>query len=273
MRQSPVHPFLAPLAQPNEVKASLEAAFRSTDSIDIAMNIGVVRSKDRLILLDTGMGVFAGPTQGNLARSLAKAGFKTTDVTDVILSHAHTDHIGGLIDKQNKLVYPNAAVHITKVEYEFWQQATLADFKKSPAYQMQDFVTQTIANTQTVFKLLAPRLNFIDLSKELHGIFTFELAPGHTPGMILTTIRSGSEELMYIADLIHADVLLFDHPEWGFFGDTDLQQAVASRKRVLQQLSESKTKAFAFHLPWPALGHVRQKGTGFEWVPEVYATP
>ena len=273
LRQSPVYPFVAPLAQPNEVNAVLKAAFRSTDSIDSAMNILVVKSKDRLILLDTGMGVFAGPTQGHLAKSLADAGFKTTDFTDVILSHAHTDHIGGLVDKQNTFVFANADVYIAKVEYDFWQRAALDDFQNSPVYQMKDFVEQTITNIQTVLNLLAPKLKFINFNNGLHGVFSFELAPGHTPGHTLTTIRSKDEELLYIVDLIQSDALLFAHPEWGFFGDTDLQQAVSSRLKVLQRLSTSKTRAFAYHLPWPGLGHVRQKETAFEWVPDVYATP
>ncbi|GAB3219587.1 MBL fold metallo-hydrolase [Spirosoma arcticum] len=272
-RQSPVYPFIAPLAQPDEVNALLEAAFRSTDSIDSALNILVVRSKDRLILLDTGMGIFAEPTQGHLSESLADAGFEATDFTDVILSHAHIDHIGGLVDTQNTFVFSNADIYIAKAEYDFWQQATLDDFQRSPAYQMEDFVRQTITNVQRVLSLLAPALKFIDFNKELHDIFSFELAPGHTPGHTLTTIRSNEEQLIYIVDLVHSDAVLFAHPEWGFFGDTDLQQAVASRIEILQQVSTSKIKAFAYHLPWPGLGHVRQKETAFEWVPDVYATP
>ena len=272
-RQSPVHPFIAPLAQPDEVTAVLEAAFRSTESIDSAMNILVVRSRDRLILLDTGMGVFAEPTQGYLFDSLANAGFAATDFTDVIISHAHTDHIGGLIDKQNKLVFANAVVYIAKVEYDFWQRATLDDFQNSPAYQMVDFVRQTITNSQRVLNLLAPKLKFIDFDSELHGIFSFELAPGHTPGHTLITIQSGEEQLIYVVDLVHSDAVLFAHPEWGFLGDTDLQQAVSSRVKFLQQLSTSKVKALAYHLPWPGLGHVRQKGTAFEWVPDMYPIP
>ena len=273
IRQSPVHPFLAPLAKPDEVKAALEAAFRPTDFIDVAMNVMVVKSKDRLILLDTGMGVFAGPTQGFLSENLIEAGFKAADFTDVILSHAHTDHIGGLVDKQNKLVFGNAAIHIAKVEYDFWRQATLNDFQKSPAYQMQDFVKQTIKDIQQVLGLITPNLKFIDTNKGLHGVFDFALAPGHTPGLTMTTVHSKNESLIFIADLIHSDALLFAHPEWGFFGDTDLQQAVASRVKILKQLSVSKTGTFAYHLPWPGLGHVRPKGVAFEWVPDLYATP
>jgi len=273
IKQSPVHPFIAPLASAEAVKTLLEANFRPTDSIELSMNVMVVKSKDRLILLDTGTGVFADTVQGRLLTSLADAGFKAADVTDVILSHGHPDHIGGLIDKQSNLVLPNADLYMAKLEHDFWQRATMEDFKNSPLYEMPDFVKQVISGIQSVLKTIQPKLKFIDVQKTLHGIFSFQLAPGHTPGLTMITITSKNEKLIFIADLIHSDALLFAHPEWGFTGDTNIQQAIASRIKMLQQLAANKTKTFAYHLPYPGLGHVRRKDKAFEWVPEVYATP
>jgi hypothetical protein len=79
--------------------------------------------------------------------------------------------------------------------------------------------------------------------------------------------------MVHIADLLHSDVLLAPHPEWGFSGDTDLALAAATRRSVLQVLSENRTKIFSYHLPWPGIGHVRRQGEGFEWVAEAYAVP
>ena len=273
IKQSPVHPFVAPLATAGDVKNLLEENFRPTDYIELGLNVMVIKSKDKLVLLDTGMGIFAQPTQGRLMKSLGAAGFNASGFTDIILSHAHTDHIGGLVDKKNNLVFSNAAIHIAKTEYDFWQKATIEDFKNSPLYNMQDFVKQTISGIQKVFKIIKPKLNFIDLQKGLHNIFYFELAPGHTPGLTMTTIKSKDEKLIFIADLVHSDALLFTHPEWGFIGDTNIQEAVTSRIKMLQYLTDNKIKTFAFHLPYPGLGHVRKKDKAFEWVPEVFATP
>jgi glyoxylase-like metal-dependent hydrolase (beta-lactamase superfamily II) len=273
IKQSPVHPFVAPLATAEEVKSLLQENFRPTDYIELALNVMVVKSKDKLVLLDTGMGIFAQSTQGQLVASLAAAGFKAANFTDIILSHAHPDHLGGLVDKKNQLAFPNAAIHIAKIEHDFWQKATMEDFKDSPLYNMPDFVNQTIAGIQNVLRIIKPKLNFIDFQKGLHNTFYFELAPGHTPGLTMTTIKSKDEQLVSIADLIHSDALLFTHPEWGFIGDTNIQAAVVSRIKMLQSLADSKTKTFAFHLPFPGLGHVRKKEKAFEWVPEVFATP
>lgn len=75
---------------------------------------------------------------------------------------------------------------------------------------------------------------------------------------------------MYIADLIHSDVILFPHPDWGFSGDTDLDIAAASRKKLLQQLADTRARAFAYHLPWPGLGFTRKNAQGYEWIPESF---
>lgn len=273
IRQSPVYPFMAPLASAEAVKALLEENFRPTDYVEIGMNVMVVRSKERVVLLDSGTGVFATEVQGRVLNSLADIGLKPSDITDIILSHAHLDHLGGLVDKQGKLTYGGADIYIAKAEYDFWQKATLDDFKNSPVFKMADFVREVIKNIQGVFKSIQPKLKFIDLQNGLHSIFSFQLAPGHTPGLTMTTISSKNEKLIYIADLIHSDVLLFPHPEWGFVGDTDIQQAITSRINMLQQLATDRTKTFAYHLPYPGLGHVRKKDKAFEWVPEVYATP
>jgi glyoxylase-like metal-dependent hydrolase (beta-lactamase superfamily II) len=100
-----------------------------------------------------------------------------------------------------------------------------------------------------------------------------ELAPGHTPGHTLVHIFSGSEELVHVADLLHSDVLLFPHPEWGFNGDTDIELATATRKQVLADLTTNHQKVFGYHLPWPGIGHIRKQGDGYEWVAETYAFP
>lgn len=225
-------------------------------------------------MLDTGLGTFADPaTQGLLPKSLAGAGLVAEDFADVLISHAHPDHIGGLVDKQGNQPFTQANIHISKTEFDFWQRATKEDFKKSPLYKMPEVLAHMIPGIQKVLTTIQPRVKFIDVQKRLYDLFTFQLAPGHTPGLTMTTITSKNEKLVAIADLIHSDALLFAHPEWTSSGDTDLQQVAASRVKILQKLAASKVRTFAYHLPWPGLGYVRPAGKAYEWVPEVFATP
>ncbi|ANF52151.1 MBL fold metallo-hydrolase [Chryseobacterium glaciei] len=260
----------APRGNVSELKSILKDNFRSDEYVDMAMNVLLVKTKNKLILLDAGIGIFADERTGFLVKSLQKAGFSPKDITDVFLSHAHPDHIGGVVDKQNKLVFPNANIFISKVEHDFWMQATIKDFNNSILKTVPDVLKQIIPGIQNVLKAIQPKLKFYDLNKSLYDNFNFQLAPGHTPGLTVMTISSGNEKLLYIADLIHSDVILFPHPDWGYFGDTDLDIAIASRKKLLQQLAETKIRAFAYHLPWPGLGFTKKNGNAFEWFPEVF---
>ncbi|GEN67311.1 MULTISPECIES: MBL fold metallo-hydrolase [Chryseobacterium] len=260
----------APRGNVSEVKAILKDNFRSEDYIDMAMNTLLVKTKNKLILFDSGMGIFADERTGFLLKSLQKAGFSAKDITDVFISHAHPDHIGGVIDKQNNFVYPNANIFISKIEYDFWMQASLKDFNNSALKAKPELLNQIVPALQNILKTIKPKLKFYDLNNTLYDYFSFQLAPGHTPGLTVTTVSSGNEKLLYIADLIHSDVILFPHPEWGFSGDTDLDIAAASRKKLLLQLADTKTRAFACHLPWPGLGFTKKKAGAFEWFPESF---
>ena len=261
---------LAPRGTVSELKSILKNNFRPENYIDMAMNILLVKTKNKLILLDTGMGVFADERTGFLLKSLQKAGFSPKDITDVFISHAHPDHIGGVIDKKQNLVFPNAGIFISETEHDFWMNATIKDFNNSGLKKQPELINQIIPAVQNILKTIQPKLKFYDLDNPLYDNFGFQLAPGHTPGLTVTTISSGNEKLIYIADLIHSDVILFQHPEWGYFGDTDLDLATASRKDLLKQLADTKARAFAYHLPWPGLGFTKTKSGAFEWFPESF---
>lgn len=260
----------APRGNVTELKKILKDNFRSEDYIDMAINILLVKTKEKLILMDTGMGMFADERTGFLLKSLQKAGFSASDITDIFLSHAHPDHMGGVVDKQNKLVFPNAAIFISKIEYDFWMNASINDFNNSALKAHPEMLTQIIPALQNILKAIQPTLKFYDLNRTLYNHFNFQLAPGHTPGLTVTTISSGNEKLIYIADLIHSDIILFPHPDWGFSGDTDLDIAANSRKKFLKQLADTKIRAFASHLPWPGLGFTKIKAPGFEWIAESF---
>ncbi|WP_073335241.1 MBL fold metallo-hydrolase [Chryseobacterium carnipullorum] len=260
----------SPRADVPKMKTMLRDHFRSDQYVDLAMNLMLVKTKDRLILLDSGMGIFADEKTNFLLKSLQKAGFYPKDITDVFISHAHPDHIGGVVDQQNNLVFPNANLYISKVEYDFWLQASIKDFKNSFLKKQPELLNQVIPAIQNVLKTIRPKLKFYDFDKPLYDHFNFRLSPGHTPGLTVVSVDSGNEKLIYIADLVHSDVVLFPHPDWGFSGDTDLDIATESRTKMLGYLAETKAKAFAGHLPWPGLGFTKKKGDGYEWIPESF---
>jgi len=271
--QQPIQPFMCPEAPQTELESLLKDNFRPLQSVDLAMNVMLVKKDNKYILLDAGMGAFAtNEANGWLLNSLSKAGVQAKEITEIMISHAHPDHIGGLIDAKQNLVFPNATVYISKIEYNFWKTAMPGDFKESPLYEQQEFLKQIIGGIQNVLKIIQPKVEFYPETGKLMDTFSFTPIPGHTPGMVMIQVESKGEKLAYIADLIHHDILLFEHPEWGFSGDTNLEEATATRIKTLQNLATSKTSIFAYHLPWPGLGYAGKSNQTFKWIPQVFAT-
>ncbi|HVI43513.1 MAG TPA: MBL fold metallo-hydrolase [Chitinophaga sp.] len=268
---SPVQPMFAPHADPEQVKQLLRDSFRPTDGIDLGINVLVIRKKDKVILLDAGAGATAGEQAGWLPETLKDAGIQPSQVTDFVISHAHADHIGGLVDKNGKLLFPNATVHLAKPEQAFWLSAH-PDFSKSGLGD-EKVVARITGKIKELLVQIKDRIRLYNPGDTLLDCIRLQLAEGHTPGHTIATVFSGKEEVVYVADLVHSDVLLLPHPEWGFFGDTNLGQAAATRRSVLEQLAQERKRVLVYHFPWPGIGHVRKKETGFEWVPDVFPTP
>lgn len=275
IRMTPVQPMFAPGIPSAAVDSLLVNSFRTTKEIDLGINILVIRKGKQTILIDTGTGNGFdgnfGSDSGWLIKSLTDAGISREEVTDIIITHAHPDHIGGLFNNDGSLVFPTAQVYLSAIEYAFWT-LDKPDFSKSKMENSEQ-LKQILASTHKVLQVLKPTVHLFDDQTELFDCIRLQKAPGHTPGHTIVHIYSGGEELVHIADLLHSDVLQFQHTEWAFSGDTDIALAADTRKKVVATLATNKTKVFAYHLPWPGIGHVRSKGDAYEWVMETYPIP
>jgi glyoxylase-like metal-dependent hydrolase (beta-lactamase superfamily II) len=267
----PAQPVFAPGINPDEIGKLLNDNFLPEGTVDIAFNVLVLKKEKELILIDTGCGSNFGPQAGKLPGNLRLAGIDTADVTAILLTHAHPDHIGGLLNKDGTPVFPNAVVYMAEPEFNFWMNGN-PDFSKSK-FPDKGATLSWVKLARESMEAYKSRLKFIKNRDVLFGCIKTRIVPGHTPGHTLIQIFSGNEELVHMGDTAHDHVILLSHPEWGVGFDTDFGQAAAARKKILGELAEDRKLVFSCHLPWPGLGHIRRKKTGFEWVVRAIATP
>jgi glyoxylase-like metal-dependent hydrolase (beta-lactamase superfamily II) len=243
-----------------DVKKMLSDNFLNPDNVVLEQNSPVVNTGDRLILFDTGMGTSKafGPTTGRQQKSMMEAGIKPGDIDAVVLSHAHIDHIGGIVGADDKPLFPNAQYYIAQSDFDFWTDEGKLG---SP---LKDFVVHARKNLMPV----RDRIVFFKDNQEFLPGVTALAAPGHTVGHTIFMVNSAGKSFCFLGDLSHHAVLLLEKPRMEFSYDTDPKQAASSRVKMLEMLAAQKIPVMSYHFAWPGYGHVAKAGDGFHYYPE-----
>lgn len=243
-----------------EVKKMLTDNFLNPDNVVLEQNSPVVNMGDKLILFDTGMGTSKafGPTTGRQQKSLEEAGIKPGDIDAVVLSHAHIDHIGGIVGADDKPLFPNAQYYISQLDFDYWTDEGKLG---SP---LKDFVVHARKNLLPV----RDRLVFFKDGQEILPGVQAMAAPGHTVGHHMFMVTSNGKSFAFLGDLTHHAVLLLERPLMEFSYDTDPKQSAQSRVKMLTMLAANKIPVMSYHFAWPGYGHVAKNGDGFRYYPE-----
>lgn len=230
-------------ASTDQVAAVLKAAGAATDSIVLSVSALLVRDGSHVVLIDTGLGPSA---HGVLLRSLAAAGVPADDVTDVLITHVHGDHIGGLAAADGKPAFAKAVVRMSADEWTYMQGlADLAPLVKIITPQVKTFQPGAV---------VAPGITAVALK-------------GHTPGHMGYQISSGHDKLLDIGDAAHSSLISLTKPSWAMGFDGDRAVAKATRVQLLTDLSKSHERIFSPHFPFPGVGKIKADGDHFAWVP------
>jgi glyoxylase-like metal-dependent hydrolase (beta-lactamase superfamily II) len=244
----------------------LDDMFLPPDVLDWPLNVVVVRSGGRTILIDAGLGMeFPDfPRAGQLALRLEAAGIRPASVTDVVLTHMHMDHVGGLLtDGLRSRLSPDVRIHVASAEAEFWE---------SPDFSH----THMPAPVPDALRSIASR--FLDEYRSKLRTFEteYEVAPGvlvrrtggHTPGHSIVRLASRGEGLTFAGDLVFQ--VGFDNPEWYNGFEHDPEESARVRIRLLRELASTGEALVATHLPFPSVCHVAAAGDVFRCVPAVW---
>jgi len=231
-------------AGPAAVSDVLRVAGAPTDRITLSVNVLLVRTGRRVLLLDSGVGE---KIHGALVASLREAGISPKAVTDVLITHSHFDHSGGLVDASGHLTFPKATIRMSSAEWA-WMQ------KQAP---------------EEVVKAVAGHVRTFEPGSQIAPGVTSVALDGHTPGHVGYELVSGDSRLLDIGDLAHSSIVSLEKPQWTIQYDNDSTLAKPTRRATLARLAKDQELVYAPHFPFPGVGHIVADGDGFAWKPAV----
>ncbi|RWC54750.1 MAG: MBL fold metallo-hydrolase [Mesorhizobium sp.] len=251
-------------ADPAVHAAWLKDMFLPADAFDWALNAVVVRSGGQTILIDAGLGLDPElnlPRAGQLIKRLEAAGIDLGSVTDVVLTHMHMDHVGGLlVDGVKERLRPDLRIHVAAAEVKFWESPDFSHVSMPPG-----FPDALRATAKRFRKEYESKLRLFDDEYEVAPGVVVSRTGGHTPGHSIVRVASGKDRLMFAGDAVFA--VGFEHPDWYNGFEHDPEEAARVRAQLLRELAETGELLVATHMPFPSVGHVAVDGDVFRWVP------
>lgn len=224
-------------------------------------NVTLLRSGDRTILFDVGSGQEFMPSAGKLLDAFDALGVDIYDVTDVVFTHAHPDHLWGVRDDFGDLMFPDANYHMGRAEWDYWTDEDTVN-------TIDEGRVTFAVGAKNRLEMLAEQINLFEDDQEILPGVLSRLTPGHTPGHMAFEVQMGSENIMIIGDSIVNHHIAFEKPSWPAGSDQNPDLGIETRLGLLDQLSATQTRLIGFHLPSGGLGRAERRGDGFVFVGE-----
>ena len=253
--------LIDPDAPPADREALLQGPGQGREQLLLTNNVTLIRRQRDLILVDAGTGPRHQPTAGKLAENLIAAGIQPADITTVVLTHGHPDHLWGVLDAGDNPIYPNASYVISGRELDLWADTNVLETLPSalPKERMVNGARNHLAR-------IKDRVRTVRGGDEIvSGLRVIE-TPGHTPGHISVEL-AGGDGLIVAGDAITHAVISFQHPSWRVPVDHEADRGITTRLRLLDQLAADKRRLVAAHLPFPGTGFVERKNGVYHFVP------
>ena len=249
-----------------EVTALLEDDVIAGPMMPMPVNAFLVKTADKLILVDTGTGRNFGPPElGHVIENLRAAGYAPSQVDLVLITHMHPDHLGGLVSASGEALFPRAIVRMAQADSDFWLSETNAATAPKQAKPLFDVARKSAApylrtghwRPFAEGETIVPALTSVPL-------------PGHTPGHTGYRFTSNGQQLLMWGDVVHSVPVQMARPGVAFALDLDPVAAVSERKRLFAELAANQQLVAGAHLPFPGVGRVRSAGITYRWAPAPY---
>lgn len=256
--------LLAANAAEEDILALMRAYGLDTEFAPLPIGVVLIRTGDRLVLLDTGTGAseFArelfGDYIGGLMPTLKLIGVAPEAITDVIFSHAHGDHLWGT-SSDGRLVFPNAQHYLPQLEWEDLHREDIPEFAV-PFVEFAKNQLQPLVGTDGKLALYGDKDEVVP---GIHAIST----PGHSVGHHAMMIESGGQQLLLPFDVLGHPILHLRHPEWSMRVDQIQDVAVVTRQKLLAWAADEKIPLLIHHFPFPGLGNVVRDGDAYRYIP------
>jgi len=249
---------------PKEVSQLLARSFQG-EAVPTSVNAYLINTGSKLVLVDTGAAALFGPGLDQLHGNLKAAGYQPEQVDEIVITHMHGDHVGGLI-QAGKIAFPNATVHADKADADFWLSAE--SLEKAPKEMKMYFQGAQMSLNPYVS---AGRFKAFEGGAEIVPGVQAVAAHGHTPGHAIYVVESKGQKLVLWGDLMHVAAVQFPKPSVTIAFDTDSKAAAVQRKKAFADAAKGGYWVASAHLPFPGIGHLRADGKGYVFVPVNYS--
>ncbi len=227
----------------------------------------LVNTGRELVLFDAGNGAngFVPPPAGGwLVTSLAAAGYTPDQVDVVVITHAHPDHVGGLMS-EGKPTFPNARYVIGATEFDFWK----SDRPLGAPKESNEYGSAVLFRSHVL--PLAEKTSFLAADGEVLPGIRAMAAHGHTPGHLAFHVESEGKRLLVWGDCAHHEVASLARPDWHALFDQDKEAGAATRRKIYDMAATDRVAVAAYHTSFPSLGYVERRGEGgYRWLPVTY---
>ena len=246
---------------PDERETLLRAAGRRPP-FHSPVNTFLLQWPERTVLIDTGAGKMMGPSAGRLPANLHAAGVAPGEITDVVLTHMHLDHVGGLLDQAGAPAFPDAQLWVAEEEIAFWQD----DAQKAAAPEQR---RSSFDGARQMVRPYADRLHRFPYGEIMPGLEAIA-TPGHTPGHTSFLLSSAGAKLLIWGDVVHLQAVQASHPDVSLVFDSDPAQAMQTRRALFDRAANEDLLVNGMHMSFPGFARVGRAGGAYALLPEVW---